>query len=364
VGQGFNTDICRHVGQGFSPDLQHYNPAVVIKASSAGEIRRLIGALDGADPIAREAAIARLGVIGARAVDPLLEVVRAARTPASAGAAMQALDAIGDPRAIPAAKDALASTDASLFRAAAALLRSFVSSADAPSASAALDALIAAALDPSRPSAVRSAALEALQDLPPQFIEPVRRALARDPDLASTRETSSAAVPIDQVWRDAIAGRLPDSPVAMKTALARHAASAPLTQLQRLVDALRAREQGEKDAAVRAEWQAVRGQVHQGLASRGSRVALYDLRESLLAEGPLPVAFLAAIEEVGDAGCLEPLAAAYDASSRTGDAWWREHVASAFRAIVQREGLTRRHTAVKRVLSRWPDAAAALMAKS
>ena len=26
--------------------------------------------------------------------------------------------------------------------------------------------------------------------------------------------------------------------------------------------------------------------------------------------------------------------------------WWREHVASAFRAIVQREGLTRRHAAV------------------
>lgn len=338
---------------------------MVIKASAAGEIRRLIGALDGADPVAREAAIARLGVIGARAVEPLLDVVRAARTPAAAAAAIQALDAIGDPRAIPAAKEALASTDASLFPAAAALLRSFVSSVDAASASAALDALVAAALDRNRPTALRSAALDALQDLPPEVIEPVRSALARDPDLASSaRQPSEAASAIDQAWQDAIAGRLPDTPIAMKTALARHAASAPLTQLQRLVDALRAREQREADAAVRAEWQAVRGQVHQGLASRGSRVALYDLRESLLGAGPLPVAFLAAIEEVGDASCLEPLAAAYDASSRTGDAWWREHVASAFRAIVHREGLTRRHTAVKRVVSRWPDAAAALLARS
>ena len=78
----------------------------------------------------------------------------------------------------------------------------------------------------------------------------------------------------------------------------------------------------------------------------------------------LPAAFLAALEDVGDATCLEPLAAAYAASSRSGDAWWREHVATAFRAIVQREGLTRRHTALKRVIARWPEAAVDLMARS
>ena len=100
------------------------------------------------------------------------------------------------------------------------------------------------------------------------------------------------------------------------------------------------------------------------LGTRGSRLALYDLRDSLLEPERLPVAFLAALEEIGDVTCLEPLAAAYDASSRSGDAWWREHLAAAFRAIVRREGLTRRHAAVKRALARWPDATADLMGRS
>jgi len=111
----------------------------------------------------------------------------------------------------------------------------------------------------------------------------------------------------------------------------------------------------------REEWRAVRGLAHQALAARNSRLALYDLRDSLLEPDRLPVAFLAALEEIGDATCLEPLAAAYDASSRSGDAWWREHVAAAFRAIVLREGLTRRHASVKRALARWPDSATELM---
>ena len=135
--------------------------------------------------------------------------------------------------------------------------------------------------------------------------------------------------------------------------------------MQRVVDHLRAVEAREANPARRAEWRVVRGAIHQALAARGSRLALYDLRDSLmLEEGPLPVAFLAAVEEIGDASCIEPLAAAYDASSRSGDAWWREHVAAAFRAIVQREGLTRRHLVVKRALARWPDATSALMARS
>jgi hypothetical protein len=133
--------------------------------------------------------------------------------------------------------------------------------------------------------------------------------------------------------------------------------------LQRLVDRVRAREQQESDPLVREEWRAVRGALHQALAARNSRLALYDLRDSLLSDERLPVAFLAAMEEVGDATCLDTLAAAYEGSSRSGDAWLRQHLASAFRAIVQREGLTRRHAALKRVLARWPDAAAELIGR-
>ena len=149
----------------------------------------------------------------------------------------------------------------------------------------------------------------------------------------------------------------------LKTALASARTAARLTDLQRVVDHLRAHEQRETDPARREEWRALRGAVHQALAARNSRLALYDLRDSVLAADRLPVTFLAALEEIGDATCLEPLAAAYDGSSRSSDTWWREHVATAFRAIVQREGLTRRHAAVKRIMSRWPDAAADLMAR-
>ena len=130
------------------------------------------------------------------------------------------------------------------------------------------------------------------------------------------------------------------------------------------MDHLRTREQREPGAERREEWRALRGAAHQALAARNSRLALYDLRDSLLEPDRLPVAFLAALEEIGDATCLETLAAAYEASSRSGDAWWREHVAAAFRAIMHREGLTRRHAAVKRTMARWPEAAADLIGRS
>src|SRR5262249_33618633 len=136
-----------------------------------------------------------------------------------------------------------------------------------------------------------------------------------------------------------------------------------LTDLQGLVDRVRAREQQEGDPRLREEWRAVRGAIHQSLAARNSRIALYDLRASLLTSERLPGAFLPAIAEIGDAMCLESLSAGYDASSRSGDTWLREHLAAAFRIIVQREGLTRRHASVKRVLTRWPDATTALMGR-
>src|SRR5207248_2223750 len=113
----------------------------------------------------------------------------------------------------------------------------------------------------------------------------------------------------------------------------------------------------------REEWRALRGAGHQALAARNSRLALYDLRDSLLDPDRLPVASLAGLAGSGAAPCRGSLAAAYDASSRSGDAWWRERVAAAFRAIVLREGLTRRHAAVKRMMSRWPEAATDLMAR-
>src|SRR5436190_819397 len=335
------------------------------------ELNDLIEALGATDEIARESAVARLALIGPRAAERLLQLAPAAEPRARAGM-LRALEAIGDPRALPIARAALADPSPDILGAAIAVLRAFLTSPQPTVARDALDTIVAAVLDTARPSSVRLAAFDALQVLPADVREAVARNLAGDPDpdvrAVAVAAPASRATPgvggADPVWNDAVEGRLPGSPAVLKQVLTAKRGTARLADLQRLVDHLRAREHKEVDAARREEWRAVRGLAHQALAARNSRLALYDLRDSLLEPDRLPVAFLAALEEIGDATCLEPLAAAYDASSRSGDAWWREHVATAFRAIVSREGLTRRHTAVKRAMARWPDAAADLMGRA
>lgn len=336
-----------------------------IRPPAGTEVRQLIRGLADANSVTRESALARLAVIGSRAIEQLLREYPEAGPDLRPGI-LRALEAAADPRALPIARDALkaASPEASL--AAVGVLRALLKSARGEISTAALDALVAVALDPDRSATVRLAALEALREAPEDVREPIRARLAADanPDVRSKAAGRPPDLVDDRdVWNAAVAGRLPGSPAAMKAALTASRASARLTELQHLVDHLRAREHREPDALQREEWRAVRGAAHQALAARNSRLALYDLRDSLLGPERLPVAFVAALEDIGDASCLEPLAAAYDASSRSSDTWWREHLAAAFRAIVHREGLTRRHTAVKRTMARWPEAAADLMAR-
>ena len=110
--------------------------------------------------------------------------------------------------------------------------------------------------------------------------------------------------------------------------------------------------EGSEPAAARDAWRLTRAAAHIALANRGSRIALYDLRESLeTAKGTLPVEFLAALTLVGDASCLEAVAAAF---SRARDAWWRAHLADVFATIVAREKITRRQGALKKIEKRWP----------
>jgi hypothetical protein len=311
-----------------------------IKPPPGVEIRDLIAALGAEDAVARESAVARLTLVAPRALDALLRAYGAASPRARAGI-LRALEPAASPRTLPVARDALDKGDAEAQVAAIALLRALTASGRGAASRDALDALVAAALDDTRPALVRDAARDAA-DLPGRAVR----------------------APVEEdVWTAALDGQLPASPDALKNAVAAKRGSARLTDLQRLVDRVRARERREDDPARREQWRAVRGALHQALAGRNSRLALYDLRDSLLEPGRLPVAFLAAIEEIGDASCVETLAAAYDASSRSGDTWWREHLASAFRAIVQREGLTRRHAAMKRALARWPDATADLIGR-
>ena len=68
---------------------------------------------------------------------------------------------------------------------------------------------------------------------------------------------------------------------------------------------------------------ALRGAAHKALADRGSRLALYDLKESFeSAREALPVDFLGAAAAIGDAACLESVAAAYARAMDSGRREW------------------------------------------
>ena len=125
--------------------------------------------------------------------------------------------------------------------------------------------------------------------------------------------------------------------------------------------ALGHRERTAGTDAERAGWTLALGAAHHALAARGSRLARVDLRDALERTPPERLGELvAAAEGVGDASCLAPLAAAWTA----GEGPTRARVAAAFTAIVTREGLTRRHAAVKDVIARWPHAAIELLRRT
>jgi hypothetical protein len=101
-----------------------------------------------------------------------------------------------------------------------------------------------------------------------------------------------------------------------------------------------------------------RAATHLALAQRKSHLALYDLRETMESSRErIPVEFFAAVTAIGDTTCLEPIATAY---SRAKDDWSRRQLADAFRAIVGREKLTRRHAVAKKIEKRWPGSWALL----
>lgn len=329
---------------------------MVIKASGAAEIRALVQALSGVDDVRRESAVARLAVVGTRSVPHVLAAYRASEDRTARVAMLRALESIGDPRAADVARGALAE-GGDLAVAATGVLRELQDSPQADVASEALDALMSAALNADAERRVRIAAIEALQHLP-EVRAKLGEALAGDPDPGIRQRASGADGPPPEeeaTWNDALDGHLPDDARVLREAVNVYGTRAALSALQKLVDRIRAREDA-LDEARRGEWRALRGSVHQILALRGSRVALYDLRETLQTSATeLPPSFLAAVQLVGDLPCLEALAEAYDRAD-SNNARWRGQLAAAFRVVAVRERVTRRHALMKRILARWPEA--------
>jgi hypothetical protein len=270
--------------------------------------------------------VARLRVVGVPAFPRLALLIASRPAPAIVAAALRALEGLDDARVDPLAVEALSAAETDVAIAAIGVLRGRIAGDDGVGA---LDALTAAALDAGRESTVRLAALDALSDLPRELVGPVLERARRDVD------TTAPA----------------DDPIAAREWLASRGRRAPLSVVHDIV--LRAREQGASGALRSADWLATRGAAHAVLAGRGSRVALYDLREAFdMARTPLPLDFLTAIGALGDASCLEPLARSW--AALPDEAWWRDRLAEAAREIVRRRRLGGRNAAVVRVRAKWP----------
>jgi hypothetical protein len=352
----------------------------VIRASSAKQVDALVKDLASDQAIARDAATARLTVIGARAVERVAALAADRRAPATArAAALRTLEGIADHRGLNVALRALDDRDLSVATAAVGVARVFV---EDPNGLAAVDRLTGVVLDRSRPEPLRLAAFRALEHLDATTLRPLREALKDDPSAtlrSSGPSTAAKARGAKRLARMIEEGTLPDDPALLNQALAMSAAEAPLGGLHALLERIRERENREEQVAARSGWTAARGTVHAALAARKSLLGLYDLRESVAsAQEPLPQDFVTALAVLGDASCLESIAAAYarqrgggaDSSrkgqpsseplaARSADQWLHQ-LALAFATIVTREHVTRRSPVVKKIERRSPAVLEAL----
>lgn len=330
---------------------------MAIRRSTAPQIAALIADLVGEDTVPREAAAARLAIAGARAVEPLLQALTAARGDARV-AILRVFESLAEPRTLPASTAALSVAVTAEALAGVAAVRALLRSPDQATADAALDALTSVALDRSRPEALRVSALDALSDLGPGVVESLRERLEDEP-AERVRRTAGLEGPV-ATDLEAGAARLEaarqgaaDDPDVLRQLLQDAGDSVALSTLHDLVLVIRQRERTAA-RAVQARWVAARAAAHAALARRGSRLALFDLRDTLNETGEPPEDIVAAVAAIGDVSCLEPITISL---AKTTSDVRRAELLAAGRAIVKREGLTRRQAAVRQLLTRRPAAA-------
>jgi hypothetical protein len=292
------------------------------------DIDRLIADLQSSDSIRREAAVARLRILGHRALPRLVDVISTNELASVRAHALEALEGLDDVRVIDAAFDALRDGDVDVVVAALGVLRGWVAE---ETGTRLLDAISAITVDRSRDARVRVAALAALSELPEHLVRPIR----------------------DQAPPPESAGPSLEDPVAVREWIQAYGAGATLSTLHELVTRTREREHAESSSRLRSEWRHARGRAHQALARRESLVALYDLRETFeAATTALPQSFVSTASAIGDASCLEPLARAWAAAGK--DLNWKHQLSTTAATIMRREKLTGRTAAIKRLRANFP----------
>ena len=295
-------------------------------SSRPSEVDRLIADLQSPDPIRRDASVARLRVIGARAFGRLSRFIETSDTPAARALAISALDGLEDPHAVDIAFAALSASDVDTVVAALTVLRSWV---PREPGTRLLEAITAIAVDRARDARVRVAALDSLSDLPDDLVRPIR----------------------EQAPPPEAGGPPLDNPMAARDWVEAHGERTTLATLHDAIKSFRDAESRAETSGARTEWLRARGAAHHVLAIRGSRLALYDARETFdAAKDPLPTGFVETMVNLGDASCLEPLARAWSA---TGDAGWRAQLSEAARRIVTRSKLGGRNAVVRGIRANW-----------
>ena len=294
----------------------------------SSDIDRLIADLQSSDSIRRDAAVARLRILGNRALPRLFDLVASHESSVVRALALDAIEGIDDVRVIGVAYDALRDGDVEVVIAALGVLRRWVAE---ETGTRLLDAITAIIVDRNRDARVRVAALAALSELPEHLVRPIR----------------------DQAPPPESAGPSLDDPVQVREWIQAYGAGATLNTLHELVTRTREREHAESSSRLRSEWLQARGRAHQALAKRDSVVALYDLRETFEgAASALPQSFLSTATAIGDASCLEPLARAWAASGKDLD--WKHQLSTTATAIMRREKLTGRSAAIKKLRANFP----------
>lgn len=359
-----NAPGCRRIARS-ARAVPYMIRGVVIRRPAAGEAAPLVSdLLQGDDPVRAEAAKARLLVLGPRAVPHLLGAV----TSAPEGALPRLLGVI---ELLPPTRQAVPVLDAAAAHgerahaAAASVWASWLAAEDRELATLGFDRLATLLLDEAAPSAARQVAVDAIRGLRDHASSELlaRLPAAARPVHAATATSATAATPgavDDEPGAPLAAEPVPDSPAGVRQHVASAGAVMPLSQLHRALERARAHQRDARDPVQAREWLATRGAVHLALAQRGSTVALYDLRELLeQLDEPPPVSALAALRQVGDASCLEPLAAAW---TRVDDGWTREQLQATAREICERHGIGVGHAVVKRLRAKRHPLAEALPA--
>jgi hypothetical protein len=294
----------------------------------SSDIDRLIADLQSSESVRRDAAVARLRILGSRALPRLIDLVASHESAVVRALALDAIEGIDDVRVIDVAYDALRDGDIEVVIAALGVLRRWVAE---ETGTRLLDAITAITVDRNRDARVRVAALAALSELPEHLVRPIR----------------------DQAPPPESAGPSLDDPVQVREWIQAYGAGATLNTLHELVTRTREREHAESSSRLRSEWLQARGRAHQALAKRDSVVALYDLRETFEgATSALPQSFLSTATAIGDASCLEPLARAWAASGKDLD--WKHQLSMTATAIMRREKLTGRSAVVKKLRANFP----------